>query len=58
MVCFPNEGLRESRPVVFSTIMLAYAGNKEKIERRNSPLEFYYMTYIGKTKQTYNLRGL
>ena len=38
MVCFPNEGLRESRPVIFSKIMLAYAGNNEKKLREETVL--------------------
>ena len=44
-------------PLSFQKLCLHMPGIRKKFERRNSPLEYYYMTYIGKTK-TYNLRGL
>ena len=56
MFCFPNRGPRELYPLSFHELCVHMRLNKTKFER-NSSLEYYHMTCIGKTKHT-GLRGL
>ena len=43
MVCSPNEGLVKVVPLSFQKLCLHMPGIRKKFERRNSPLEYYYM---------------
>ena len=56
MFCFPSRGPRELYPLSFHELCVHMRLNKTKFER-NSSLEYYHMTCIGKTKHT-GLRGL